>query len=457
MGSPYSPIALASKLGATERPPGSLERLVNCYAEPQPQGARSTMALRGRPGLTLLMTAGTGRVNGLRVMGGELYVVSGEEIYVVGPSLVPELLGPVSGNGQAYMIDNGVHIGLATGTHGYAVNRDGVIELAEGNLNGAAYTDGYGIFTQGGGEQWWITAADDMTTISGLDFSAADNQPDPVLACIMYGRVLLLGGASTIEAWVNTGAVFPFERQEVISKGVAGSGAMAGADNSVFWLAPDRTVNRLDGLTPTRISTQEVERALWSVNSVSGARLWIQEERGRRVLVVQYSGGTLCHDLSTGLWHERRTYDATTWEVYSAVTWRDRFLLGGPNGAIYQASHEVYDDAGSILRREAVFPPLYAQGGAAIMHELLIEAEMGVGLDGAGQGSDPVLMLDWSDDHGHTWSDEIEVGLGAIGARDRLATAVSLGRFRQRALRIALSDAVEFNVTGARARLETAL
>jgi hypothetical protein len=37
-----------------------------------------------------------------------------------------------------------------------------------------------------------------------------------------------------------------------------------------------------------------------------------------------------------------------------------------------------------------------------------------VGLS-SGQGSAPVALLSWSDDGGHTWSNEHEASMGAVG------------------------------------------
>jgi hypothetical protein len=50
----------------------------------------------------------------------------------------------------------------------------------------------------------------------------------------------------------------------------------------------------------------------------------------------------------------------------------------------------------------------------ATHHKMQIEAEFGVGVTG---GSDPQIMLRWSNDGGHTWSAETDrsLGIGTIG------------------------------------------
>jgi hypothetical protein len=47
-------------------------------------------------------------------------------------------------------------------------------------------------------------------------------------------------------------------------------------------------------------------------------------------------------------------------------------------------------------------------------NKLQVEAEFGVGSTG---GSDPQIMMRWSDDGGHTWTNEMDrsLGIGTIG------------------------------------------
>jgi hypothetical protein len=72
--------------------------------------------------------------------------------------------------------------------------------------------------------------------------------------------------------------------------------------------------------------------------------------------------------------------------------------------------------------------------------ELLFEA--GVGLND-GQGEDPQLHLRWSDNGGHTWSDEHWTSAGAMGQYRRRACWRRLGRSRKRIYEVTLTDPVK--------------
>lgn len=74
-----------------------------------------------------------------------------------------------------------------------------------------------------------------------------------------------------------------------------------------------------------------------------------------------------------------------------------------------------------------------------------LDCETGVGLN-SGQGSDPQVMLSWSDDGGHTWSEEQWMSAGKIGEYKRRVIWRRLGRSRDRVWRIVVSDPVAWRL-----------
>ena len=80
--------------------------------------------------------------------------------------------------------------------------------------------------------------------------------------------------------------------------------------------------------------------------------------------------------------------------------------------------------------------------------KLRVDLETGVGLR-EGQGADPQIMLRWSDDGGHTWSNEHWTSAGKIGAFRHRAVWNRLGRSRQRIYEVVTSDPVKIVYIGA--------
>jgi hypothetical protein len=77
-----------------------------------------------------------------------------------------------------------------------------------------------------------------------------------------------------------------------------------------------------------------------------------------------------------------------------------------------------------------------------------VDVEAGVGLS-TGQGDDPQMMVRWSDDGGHTWSNLRTVTMGRIGQYRARARLRRLGSGRDRVFEISISDPVKRVILGA--------
>ena len=94
------------------------------------------------------------------------------------------------------------------------------------------------------------------------------------------------------------------------------------------------------------------------------------------------------------------------------------------------------------IRRLRQSPYLGEEGRWTTHWAVQLDLEAGQGLP-SGQGSDPQLMLQWSDDGGHTWSDEHWVSAGALGRYGARAIWRRLGRTRGRLYRVVISDPIK--------------
>jgi len=100
------------------------------------------------------------------------------------------------------------------------------------------------------------------------------------------------------------------------------------------------------------------------------------------------------------------------------------------------------DTARRRIRRLRQAPHLSDEQGWVYYERLQLDLESGVGLTD-GQGVDPQVMLQWSDDGGHTWSREHWVSAGRGGAYTWRALWRRLGRSRDRVFRLVISDPVK--------------
>lgn len=436
------------------------ERLVNWYLEPSPQSGKFPYALYPTPGLTLFATCGDGPVRGIhRMSHGDVFVVSGGYGYWVSADKTVTQLGQVPGSGNVGMVDDGRQVLVTTGTDSVVLDKTGVYSIPEPGLLASAYQDGYAIAVKQGSEQFYISGLDDLGSWSALDFSSADAKADNLVSVVSLQRLLVLLGSTTIEWWYNSGdPSFPFTRAQggYANIGCAAPLSAVVEKNTVFWLGDDLNFYVAAGFEPQSISTPGMVRYVEARSEYNDCKAFAYAQAGHTFYVATFNDGTAVYDITTGLWHTRESLDEDRWRVSDhTLAWNKHLAGDHDNGNVYEIDDEVYDENGTTIIRSADSPPLHAAGNRAVMHELYVDMEPGVGLT-SGQGSDPKLMMKWSDDLGHTWSSERQVPMGKKGEYNNRARAFRLGSFRQRTIRISVSDPVKAVVTGAYAEIEGA-
>lgn len=102
-----------------------------------------------------------------------------------------------------------------------------------------------------------------------------------------------------------------------------------------------------------------------------------------------------------------------------------------------------------LIRRLRRSPHVSQEDRWIFYRTFQLDMDTGIGVDGGGQGSDPMVMLRWSDDDGETWSNEHWVSAGRIGEYDARAEWRRLGRGRDRVFEVVVSDPVAWNFVAA--------
>lgn len=437
------------------------ERLVNWALEKNAGTPKFPYALYPTPGLRRLLTVGDGPCRGLCRIQNVLWVVSGTKLYRVDSAYAITEIGDIGGVGDVRMEAGESAILIATSGPFYAANDAGVTELPIANVIGVAYQDGYGIGAKSGWQDFYISqnASVDPTLVGGwTDFSTADAMGDTLMGCASLQRTLWMFKQQTTELYYNSGAAaFPFERNQggFMHVGCLAPKSIAVADNTLFWLGHDHNVYMANGFQPEIVSPPGITATIEAQASPQTAVAFVYAQGGHTTYALSFTSLTMCYDLSTRLWHYRSSADLGRWRAngYTYI-WRKHVVGDCENGKIYELANDCYDEDGDEIRREADSPPIFDAGSQLQMHELFVHMQAGVGLEGAGQGSDPEMMLSWSDDDGNTWSNELTAKMGKSGEYKNQMRFNRLGTFRQRSIRIAVTDPVNAVVVGAYARME---
>lgn len=459
------------------------QRCVNLYPEVDELGTEKeheVASLVGTPGLTLLETLGIGPIRGTYTSTtGTFYVVSGNTLYDVFPfngswtsitvGTLATSIGPVS------MADNSVDLFVVDGTNGYysTLGSNSLTQTTDANWAGATQVlcaDGMFVFLKPNSNQFYISNVL-STVINPIGFST-NNSLQTIVAIAWVNRNLWLLNEQTSEVWYDSGSGFggttgsPFQiiQGGVSQVGTAASFSVNQMANSLFWVGRDQngwgSVYTANGYQPQRISTYPVEFAINSYGDISTATSYCYQESGHNFYCLNFPNAntTWVFDQATGMWHERVYLNNGAFERHRAqchaFAYETSVVGDYQNGNLYAMSSSVYTDNGNPIVRQRISPHLAEDMKRVFYSSFQLDLEPGVGLDGTGQGTNPQAILQYSNDGGHTWSNERWAGVGAIGSLKARAKWDRLGLARDRVYKVTITDPVKVVLIGAELELQ---
>lgn len=481
-------------------------RCINLMPEAIPEGGKEAGFLNRCPGLRLVATVGSGPVRGLWSHAGILYVASGTEFYKVTASYVATKIGDITGTGPVSMADNGTQLFIACNPDGfiYNYNTDVFAQITDPDFEGAVnvgYLDGYFVYNQPNSQTVWITSLFDGLSVDPLDFASAEGSPDGLVSLIVDHRELWLFGTDSTEVWYNSGEPdFPLTRiQGAFNEiGCVAAYSVAKLDNGIFWLGADARgqgiVYRANGYTGQRVSTHAIEYAIQSYSTIADAVAYTYQQEGHAFYVLNFptAGKTWVYDVAVNSWHERAGFlngDFVRHRSNCQAAFNGVPHVGDyETGNVYVFDLSVYADNGlpqKWLRSWRALPTGQNDLKRTTQHALQLDCESGVGLSGieplsvesyipittetdttlltesgeellladsGTQGVDPQVMLRFSDDGGHTWSNERWASMGKIGQYGKRVIFRRLGmttKLRDRVYEISGTDPVKLVIVGA--------
>lgn len=481
-------------------------RMVNLFPEIVPDGGKEAAWLQRAPGLTLLATLPQGPIRGLWTFNNLAYAVAGEKFYQIDTNWTYVEKGTVAGTGPVSMVDNGTQIFIACNGPSYIYNSltDQFAEITDPDFAGAVtvgYIDGYFVFNEPNSQKFWVTSLLDGTSIDPLDFASAEGSPDNLAALIVDHKEIWLFGQNSVEVWYDAGNPdFPLAPiQGAFNEiGCIAPYSVAKLDNGVFWLGADARgrgiVYRSEGYTGKRISTHAVEWQIQLYHNLADAVGYTYQQDGHSFYVLNFPSAntTWVYDVATQAWHER-----AAWEDYNFIRHRgncqmsfnNEIVIGDyENSNLYAFDLDNYTDNNTTqkwLRSWRALPTGQNDLTRTTQHSLQLDCETGVGLNGpdyiyleglylttedsnklitesgdyiiaeAGVpdvGVIPQVMLRWSDDGGHTWSNEHWKSMGKLGNFGYRTIWRRLGmtlKIRDRVYEISGTDPVKIAIMGA--------
>lgn len=427
---------------------------------PGAQG-KTPLILVNAPGLEFWHTIGDLPIRGTHEHNSVLYAVTGPYVYKILNNKITTLIGTLETTSGKVWIEHNANnqIGFVDGKNFYLYNTSTALFSKTAQQPIAAPTslmfiDQYFVVSLANSQFFQLSGINDGTLWSALDIAAAEANPDNLLAVWNLHRQIYLLGAQTTEIWFNAGtSPFPFQPTSgVIDWGIYVADTAAQVADRLTWLGLHKdggiSVVSTSGLQAEAISTPGLEAHWRQYPSIADAYAFSYRIDGNDCYVITFPSGeeTFVFDFTTGLWHERRSYNVGSWIANHGVRLSTKQLVGDRrNGNLYVMSPDTYDENSQPIVRERYSAHLWDDLKTLIVHALQVDFETGV----SAPDQTPTVRLRWSKDGGHIWSNWVSVSLGPIGDYKRRAIWRRLGAARDFMFHIQTSDATKSVVLGA--------
>jgi hypothetical protein len=365
--------------------------------------------------------------------------------------------------GPVWITRNPTQLLIVDGVSGYVYTPGTglMVQITDEDFPGAGtadYQDGYGLFTEPGTKRWFFSSIDDFLTFDALDFYSKEGKPDQVISILSDHREPWIFGTKSTEVWYNTGgdntsaatATFARNQGGLIEFGCGAAKSPAQFDNSITWLSDQGQLMKAKGYSPVIISNDMfgLEISQYATFSDAIAFSYTENEHNFYQITFPTANKTWVYDAKTQIFHKR-----TSWQGVGefgrhrancyALLNNKHYVGDYENGKIYEMSLDYLDDAGNEIQRRVYSTEFYAGLKKHFFPSVQIEFEPGVGLE---SGLDPQAMLEFSNNGGKTWSNEIWRSVGKIGEYNRRAIWHRLGSAHRRIYRLTVSDPVLWRV-----------
>jgi hypothetical protein len=445
------------------------------YAVSAREEALDQDALFGTPGIVTygagVGTLATNKGRGAETMGGVYYTVQGTLLYSVDSAGVATSRGTIEGTGRVSMAHNGLVLCIVVPggkAYTYTAATTTLAEITDVDYTTSdtvTFSDGYYIFTETDGTNWFVSALNDPSTIDALDFGSAELNPDDIVAGFANYDEVVIFGTETTERFSNIGgAGFPYQRIPGASyeKGCHARHTPIEWEGQFYFAGGGRnekTSIYAGGGTaePQRISTDAIDTEIqkFSTAEIEAAFSFSYSIRGYSFIGFTFrslvtTDRTFVYNVTYSqlsgkpTWLEQQTgVDESGWRVNSVTFVYDKLIVSdNVDGRLGYLDVDTYSEYSSDIIREKITGPIYGEN-ALYFSSVELTVDTGQGLI-TGQGSDPMIMMDYSDTGARTWSSEFWRSLGKIGEYRRIVEWRRLGRSRKsRTFRFRMSDPIK--------------
>lgn len=452
--------------GAYQRTGNPTLAALNCYAEQFPTGRGPSIQMRARPGFSAFEAVGSNNFRAAvqkdGLFGGAALIVNGSTAYTLTEGAVATALtGSIAGSsildadlGQDSNLDS---VGrFATGSALYKVTEAGGVVLEDfpdvggAGASSVCYHRGFWFAVEAGTDKVYTQIPGDVTW-NALTFSSAEFNPDALEAVRTRGDQIALMGKTTFEVFVLSGTaadpIVPYGGL-VFNIGCRSRTSAILCGDSLMFVDSECNVRRWDGGEPRIVSDPGLSE---QIRSVSGAdlRAWTYAVDGQRFYVLTLGGeATWVYSLTAAAGGDR-------WFTFASLGydyWRFDLgcVIGGMVLACDRLSSQTYQldtslsTDGDDLFQKTFCAVVEGEDGVIPCGNVSVLCDIGGG-PYESQGSEPIMVMRYSDNQGKTWTEPMQAEFATAGdyANLPLWNGVSdIPRLMGRIFEFSLSDPV---------------
>lgn len=418
-------------------------RLINAFAEPLGDTARSQAVYRRAPGLSLFATTADTTFRGAILVNTTLYVaLAGSVVSITSGGVVTVLTGGASmaGTDRVFFARNNAATPniVAVCTAGpFTIAAGAVSAYSDPNIgspNSVTFQDGYFFFSYGNGK---CQASNlNATSLNTLNSTTSQAKPGGLLRAISFRDSLVLFGSSYTEWYSDTAnpTGFPFTRAAWIPRGLSGYRAIAGHEDgfgkALLWVADDNTVVQMNGYGVDKVSPPDLDRLIEAVSDKSTLEASVYITGGHAMWQLSSADWTWVFNLNNQKWHERQSFGLSRSRMTGGVSAFSKWLCGDTqSGQISEISDAVYNELGTNLRYEVQSGPVDAFPSKTRVARADFQVSTGVGIATSSDPTviDPKAQISWSDNGGVNWSNPVFRSLGKQGETKTKITLTRTG------------------------------
>ena len=439
----------------------------NWYQQLSEQGKES-FTLMPFPGLKPLGQM-DGKDRGFHRMAEVLYQVKGNKLYSIDANGDHTEKGTIPGDDRAIIADDGINMFIVANLRvwKYSTDSDLVTEVTDPNIKGAKSVDFFNnqfIYTKD--KFSTVSNVGDGSAASGLNIIGEETLPDELVRDYVFDEVIYRCGVRSIVGWYNSGVGSPpIEKLQgrVFNVGLAAINSIDKTDEAFYWLGDDFAIYRATAGAKQRISTDAISNELQTFPRIDDAIGNTFTLEGQNFYSISFPSCNKTFVLSENLgvngWFELSSgvnspLQSSLYQGSSIINAYGKTMVAdSDNGQVYKLDLDTYTNNDEPLQRVRVTQSvngdlLRAKGERIQMSCLKLIMETGVGLID-GQGDDPRIMIEYSDDGGRTWNSGSWPRVGRLGEFTLQVEWFDLGSFYERIFRISTTDPVNYSIYSA--------